>query len=270
MVRWGMETKESWCCVLQCDCLWSMLWRPVQLWTPLWDDLFCRCMHSSQHTKFMRNRCPSRRWRPPFVRIWACIVSAPRNFTSYGLITGPVSAIIHSIIYHIHTIIMWMCFNLGPLFISHTFLGGRRRPIRMHWDWEKGAHHRKRHIDKLNAPQKCDLTSLKWTLKRNKTKKIQLTVRLPRFFTLHTKWTLLPTNPVIFAGIVVSKYGPVPGVGNSCRKSVRKRRELPSDDPRRQMDDRNEKKERRKLTTNEMRFERGRVGERVSAATSKR
>lgn len=147
-----------------------MLWRPVQLWTPLWDDLFCRCMHSSQHTKFMRNRCPSRRWRPPFVRIWACIVSAPRNFTSYGLITGPVSAIIHSIIYHIHTIIMWMCFNLGPLFISHTFLGGR--PIRMYWDSEKGAHHRKRHIDKLNASRKCDLTSLKWTLKRNKTENL--------------------------------------------------------------------------------------------------
>lgn len=36
---------------------------------------------------------------------------------------------------------------------------------------------------------------------------------------------------MIFDGIVVSKYGPVPGVGYSCRKSVRKRRELPSDDP---------------------------------------
>lgn len=31
--------------------------------------------------------------------------------------------------------------------------------------------------------------------------------------------------------MVVSKYGPVPGVGYSCRKSVRKRLELPSDDP---------------------------------------
>lgn len=58
-----------------------------------------------------------------------------------------------------------------------------------------------------------------------------LTVRFPRFFTLHTKWTLLPTKPVIFDGMVVSKYGPVPGVGYSCKKSVRKRRELPSDDP---------------------------------------
>lgn len=46
---------------------------------------------------------------------------------------------------------------------------------------------------------------------------------LPRFFTLHTKCTFLPTKPVMFDGIVLSKYGPVPGVGNSCRKSVRKR-----------------------------------------------
>lgn len=44
--------------------------------------------------------------------------------------------------------------------------------------------------------------------------------------TLQTKWTFLPTKPVIFDGIVVSKYGPVPGVGNSCRKSVKNRLEL--------------------------------------------
>lgn len=54
-----------------------------------------------------------------------------------------------------------------------------------------------------------------------------LTVRFPRFFTLHTKWTFLPTKPVIFDEIVESKYGPVPGVGYSCKKSVRKRLELP-------------------------------------------
>lgn len=58
-----------------------------------------------------------------------------------------------------------------------------------------------------------------------------LTVRLPRFFTLHTKCTFLPTKPVIFDGIVVSKYGPVPGVGNSCRKSVKNRLELPKQVP---------------------------------------
>lgn len=60
---------------------------------------------------------------------------------------------------------------------------------------------------------------------------ISLTVRLPRFFTLHTKCTFLPTKPVIFDGIVVSKYGPVPGVGNSCRKSVKNRLELPKQVP---------------------------------------
>lgn len=54
-----------------------------------------------------------------------------------------------------------------------------------------------------------------------------LTVRLPRFFTLHTKWTFFPTKPVILDEIVESKYGPVPGVGYSCKKSVRKRLELP-------------------------------------------
>lgn len=69
-------------------------------------------------------------------------------------------------------------YNHVDVFQSWTFvylayvLGERRWPIRMHWDLEKGAHHRKRHIDKLNAPQKCDLTSLKWTLKRNKTENL--------------------------------------------------------------------------------------------------
>lgn len=54
---------------------------------------------------------------------------------------------------------------------------------------------------------------------------IQLTVLFPRFLTLHTRCTFLPTNPVIFDGMVLSKYGPVPGVGNSCRKSVKNRLE---------------------------------------------
>lgn len=54
-----------------------------------------------------------------------------------------------------------------------------------------------------------------------------LTVRLPRFFTLHIKCTFLPTKPVIFDGMVESKYGPVPGVGNSCKKSVKNRLEPP-------------------------------------------
>lgn len=88
-----------------------------------------------------------------------------------------------------------------------------------------------RHIDKLNTEMwfdmggRVDRDTGTWGHQI-------LTVRFPRFFTLHTKWTLLPTNPVIFDGMVVSKYGPVPGVGYSCRKSVRKRRELPSDDPK--------------------------------------
>lgn len=35
----------------------------------------------------------------------------------------------------------------------------------------------------------------------------------------------------MFDGIVESKYGPVPGVGNSCKKSVRNRLELPLQHP---------------------------------------
>lgn len=60
---------------------------------------------------------------------------------------------------------------------------------------------------------------------------ISLTVRLPRFFTLHTKCTFLPTKPVMLEETVLSKYGPVPGVGNSCKKSVRNRLELPKQVP---------------------------------------
>lgn len=59
-----------------------------------------------------------------------------------------------------------------------------------------------------------------------------LTVRLPKFLTLQIRWTVFPTNPVIFAGTDVSKYGPVPGVGYSCRKSVKKRRELATEEPK--------------------------------------
>lgn len=57
---------------------------------------------------------------------------------------------------------------------------------------------------------------------------VPLTVRLPKFLTRHTRCTVLPTSPVTLSGAVVSKYGPVPGVGYSCRKSVRNRRELVS------------------------------------------
>lgn len=71
--------------------------------------------------------------------------------------------------------------------------------------------------------------SLVWL--SNARKKSILTVRLPRFFTLQTKCTVFPTNPVILDGMVVSKYGPVPGVGYSCRKSVKNRLELPSEEP---------------------------------------
>lgn len=51
----------------------------------------------------------------------------------------------------------------------------------------------------------------------------QDTVRLPKFFTLQTKYTVLPTRPVTFAGITVtSKYGPLftVAVGQSCKNSV--------------------------------------------------
>lgn len=51
---------------------------------------------------------------------------------------------------------------------------------------------------------------------------IELTVRFPKFFTLHTRCTVFPTSPVKFDCIEVSKWGPVPGVGHSSRKSVRK------------------------------------------------
>lgn len=50
----------------------------------------------------------------------------------------------------------------------------------------------------------------------------RLTVRFPKFFTLHTRCTVFPTSPVKFDCIEVSKWGPVPGVGHSSRKSVRK------------------------------------------------
>lgn len=62
-----------------------------------------------------------------------------------------------------------------------------------------------------------------------------LTVRLPKFFTLHTKCTFFPTKPVMFDGIVESKYGPVPGVGYSCKKSVKNRLELPKHEPEREI-----------------------------------
>lgn len=61
--------------------------------------------------------------------------------------------------------------------------------------------------------------------KRILKKRVWHTVRFPRFFTLHTRWTVLPTSPVMLDGTDVSKYGPVPGVGHSCRKSVRNLRE---------------------------------------------
>lgn len=54
----------------------------------------------------------------------------------------------------------------------------------------------------------------------------KLTVRFPKFFTLQMRCTVLPTSPVTLGGRLVSKYGPVPGVGYSCRKSVRNRFEL--------------------------------------------
>lgn len=41
----------------------------------------------------------------------------------------------------------------------------------------------------------------------------------------------MPTKPVMFDGIVLSKYGPVPGVGNSCRKSVKNRFEPAKQQP---------------------------------------
>jgi hypothetical protein len=58
-----------------------------------------------------------------------------------------------------------------------------------------------------------------------------LTVLFPKFLTLHTKWTVFPTRPVTFDVTVVSKYGPVPGVGKSCKNSVRNFRELPAKAP---------------------------------------
>lgn len=59
-----------------------------------------------------------------------------------------------------------------------------------------------------------------------------LTVRFPKFFTRQVSFTVLPTSPVIFVGTVVSNVGPpVPGVGMSCRKSVKKRFEAPSREP---------------------------------------
>ena len=50
---------------------------------------------------------------------------------------------------------------------------------------------------------------------------LTLTVLLPKFFTLQLRYAVLPTMPVRLVGTVVSKNGPVPGVGKSCRKSVR-------------------------------------------------
>lgn len=47
------------------------------------------------------------------------------------------------------------------------------------------------------------------------------TVLFPRFLTLHIRWTVFPTRPVTFDETVVSKYGPVPGVGKSVRNSWR-------------------------------------------------
>lgn len=52
-----------------------------------------------------------------------------------------------------------------------------------------------------------------------------LTVLLPRFFTRQLRQAVLPTSPVRLLGTEVSKCGPVPGVGSSCRKSVRNRRD---------------------------------------------
>lgn len=59
-----------------------------------------------------------------------------------------------------------------------------------------------------------------------------LTVRLPRFLTRQFIFTVLPTRPVMLVGMVVSKMGPpVPGVGRSCKKSVKNRFEAPSELP---------------------------------------
>lgn len=58
-----------------------------------------------------------------------------------------------------------------------------------------------------------------------------LTVRFPKFLTLQTKCTVLPTKPVTFDIADVSKYGPVPGVGKSCKNSVRNFRDVPAKAP---------------------------------------
>ena len=58
-----------------------------------------------------------------------------------------------------------------------------------------------------------------------------LTVRFPKFLTLQTKCTVLPTKPVTFDIADVSKYGPVPGVGKSCKNSVRNFRDVPANAP---------------------------------------
>ena len=66
--------------------------------------------------------------------------------------------------------------------------------------------------------------------------KERLTVLLPKFFTRHVNLTVLPTRPVIFEGTVVSNVGPpVPGVGKSCKKSVKKRFEAHSKEPERKL-----------------------------------
>lgn len=53
---------------------------------------------------------------------------------------------------------------------------------------------------------------------------LKLTVRFPKFFTRHVNLTVFPTSPVMLLLMVVSKVGPpVPGVGRSCRKSVKNR-----------------------------------------------
>lgn len=62
--------------------------------------------------------------------------------------------------------------------------------------------------------------------------KFLLTVLFPKFLTLHTRWTVFPTRPVTFDETVVSKYGPVPGVGKSVRNSCRNFLVFPANAPR--------------------------------------
>lgn len=57
-------------------------------------------------------------------------------------------------------------------------------------------------------------------------------MRFPRFLTRQVIFTVLPTRPVMLLGMLVSKVGPpVPGVGRSCKKSVKNRFEAPSELP---------------------------------------